>query len=51
MAVLGLDGRRGAWAGAPLDDGSVTLLSLPDAATALAVAGVAARGRPMRISW
>ncbi|MGY1985150.1 DUF429 domain-containing protein [Blastococcus sp. SYSU DS0669] len=40
MAVLGLDGWRGAWAGALLDDGGVTLLALPDAAAALAVPGV-----------
>ncbi|MGY1723312.1 DUF429 domain-containing protein [Blastococcus sp. SYSU DS0533] len=40
MAVLGLDGSRGAWAGALLDDGEVTLLALPDAAAALAVPDV-----------
>ncbi|TFV51510.1 DUF429 domain-containing protein [Blastococcus sp. TF02A-35] len=40
MAVLGLDGWRGAWAGALLDGGDVTLLALGDAATALALPGV-----------
>ncbi|MGY2075595.1 DUF429 domain-containing protein [Blastococcus sp. SYSU DS0828] len=40
MAVLGLDGWRGAWAGALLDDGVVTLLALPDAPAALALPGV-----------
>jgi predicted RNase H-like nuclease len=40
VAVLGLDGWRGAWAGALLDDGEVTLLALPDEAAALAVPGV-----------
>ncbi|MGY2066219.1 DUF429 domain-containing protein [Blastococcus sp. SYSU DS0619] len=40
MAVLGLDGWRGAWAGAHLDDGEVTLLALADATAALALPGV-----------
>ena len=40
MAVLGLDGWRGAWAGALLDDGAVTLLALRDATAALALPGV-----------
>jgi predicted RNase H-like nuclease len=40
MVVLGVDGWRGAWVGARLDAGSVTLLHLPDAATVLAVPGV-----------
>ncbi|RBY93533.1 DUF429 domain-containing protein [Blastococcus sp. TF02-8] len=42
MAVLGLDGWRGAWAGALLDDGEVTLLALADAAAALALPGIEA---------
>jgi predicted RNase H-like nuclease len=41
MAVLGVDGWRGAWVGALLDGRSVTLLALPDvAAAALAVPDV-----------
>jgi predicted RNase H-like nuclease len=40
MAVLGVDGWRGAWAGALLDDGVVSLLALSDASAALAVPGV-----------
>ncbi|TYP87614.1 DUF429 domain-containing protein [Blastococcus xanthinilyticus] len=40
MAVLGLDGWRGAWAGALLHDGEVTLLALPDVASALALPGL-----------
>ena len=40
MAVLGVDGWRGAWAGALLHDGEVSLLALPDAATALALGDV-----------
>ncbi len=41
MAVLGVDGWRGAWVGALLDGRSVTLLPLRDAAAVLAVPGVA----------
>ena len=37
MAVLGVDGWRGAWVAARLDGRSVTLAVLPDAATVLAV--------------
>lgn len=37
MAVLGVDGWRGAWAGALLDGRSVTLLALPDVTAVLAV--------------
>lgn len=37
MAVLGVDGCRGAWAGALLSGRAVTLLALPDAAAVLAV--------------
>jgi predicted RNase H-like nuclease len=40
MAVLGVDGWRGAWVGALLDGRSVTLLALPDVAAALAVPDV-----------
>jgi predicted RNase H-like nuclease len=40
MAVLGVDGWRGAWVGALLDGRSVTLLALPDATAVLAVPGV-----------
>ena len=40
MAVLGVDGWRGAWVGALLDGRSVTLLALPDVAAVLAVADV-----------
>ena len=40
MAVLGVDGWRGAWVGALLDGRSVTLLALPDVAAVLAVRGV-----------
>ena len=40
MAVLGVDGWRGAWVGALLDGRSVTLSVLPDAAAVLAVPGV-----------
>ncbi len=41
MAVLGVDGWRGAWVGALLEGRTVTLLSLPDAAAVLAVPDVA----------
>lgn len=37
MAVLGVDGWRGAWVGALLDGRRVTLLALPDVAAVLAV--------------
>jgi predicted RNase H-like nuclease len=37
VAVLGVDGWRGRWAGALLDQGTVTLLDLPDIAAVLAV--------------
>ena len=40
MAVLGVDGWRGAWVGALLEGRTVTLLALPDAAAVLAVADV-----------
>ena len=40
MAVLGVDGWRGAWVGALLDGRSLTLLALPDAAAVLAVPDV-----------
>jgi predicted RNase H-like nuclease len=40
MAVLGVDGWRGAWVGALLDGRSVTLLALPDVAAVLAVSDV-----------
>jgi predicted RNase H-like nuclease len=40
MAVLGVDGWRGAWVGALLDGRSVTLLHLPRIADVLAVADV-----------
>lgn len=40
MAVLGVDGWRGAWVGALLDGRSVRLLALPDAAAVLAVPDV-----------
>ena len=40
MAVLGVDGWRGAWVGALLDGRSVTLLALPDVAAVLAVPDV-----------
>jgi len=40
MAVLGVDGWRGAWVGALLDGRSVTLLPLPDVAAVLAVPDV-----------
>ncbi len=40
MAVLGVDGWRGAWVGALLDGRSVTLLALPDVLAVLAVPDV-----------
>ena len=40
MAVLGVDGWRGAWVAARLDGRSVTLAVLPDAATVLAISDV-----------
>jgi predicted RNase H-like nuclease len=40
VAVLGVDGWRGAWVGALLAGGVVRLLALPDAAAVLAVPGV-----------
>ena len=40
MAVLGVDGWRGAWVGALLDGRSVSLLALPDVAAVLAVPDV-----------
>jgi predicted RNase H-like nuclease len=40
VAVLGVDGWRGRWAGALLDGGTVTLLDLPDVSAVLAVPGV-----------
>lgn len=40
MAVLGVDGWRGAWVGALLDGRSVTLLALPDVTAVLAVPDV-----------
>ncbi|HEV7872269.1 MAG TPA: DUF429 domain-containing protein [Modestobacter sp.] len=40
MAVLGVDGWRGAWVGALLDGRAVRLLALPDVAAVLAVADV-----------
>ena len=40
MAVLGVDGWRGAWVGALVDGRSVTLLALPDVAAVLAVPDV-----------
>ena len=49
MAVLGVDGWRGAWVGALLDSRSVTLLVLPDAAAVLAVPAVAVVGIDMPI--
>lgn len=40
MAVLGVDGWRGAWVGALLEGRAVRVLELPDVAAALAVAAV-----------
>ncbi len=49
MAVLGVDGWRGAWVGALLEGRSVRLLSLPDVAAVLAVPGVEVVGIDMPI--
>jgi predicted RNase H-like nuclease len=49
VAVLGVDGWRGAWVGALLDGRSVTLLALADAAAVLAVPGVEVIGIDMPI--
>jgi predicted RNase H-like nuclease len=49
MAVLGVDGWRGAWVGALLDGRSVTLLALPDVRAVLAVPGVDVIGIDMPI--
>ncbi|MGY1733523.1 DUF429 domain-containing protein [Geodermatophilus sp. SYSU D01045] len=49
MAVLGVDGWRGAWVGALLDGRTVTLLALPDVAAVLAVPGVEVVGIDMPI--
>ena len=49
MAVLGVDGWRGAWVGALLEGRAVQLLALPDVAAVLAVPGVAMIGMDMPI--
>jgi predicted RNase H-like nuclease len=49
VAVLGVDGWRGAWVGALLDGRRVELLALPDAAAVLAVPGVDVVGIDMPI--
>ena len=49
MAVLGVDGWRGAWVGALLEGRSVTLLALPTAADVLAVPAVEVIGIDMPI--
>jgi predicted RNase H-like nuclease len=49
VAVLGVDGWRGAWVGAVLEGRSVTLLALPDAAAVLAVPGVEVVGIDMPV--
>jgi predicted RNase H-like nuclease len=49
MAVLGVDGWRGAWVGALLDGRSITLLALPDVAAVLAVPDVELIGIDMPI--
>jgi predicted RNase H-like nuclease len=49
VAVLGVDGWRGAWVGARLDGRTVELLALPDAAAVLAVPDVAVVGIDMPI--
>jgi predicted RNase H-like nuclease len=46
---MGVDGWRGAWVGALLEDRSVTLLALPDATAVLAVPGVQVVGIDMPI--
>jgi predicted RNase H-like nuclease len=49
VAVLGVDGWRGAWVGALLDGRAVTLLALPDAAAVLMVPGVDVIGVDMPV--
>jgi predicted RNase H-like nuclease len=49
VAVLGVDGWRGAWVGALLAGRSVTLLELPDAAAVLAVPDVEVIGIDMPV--
>jgi predicted RNase H-like nuclease len=49
VAVLGVDGWRGAWVGARLEGRTVTLLALPDVAAVLAVPGVDVIGIDMPI--
>jgi predicted RNase H-like nuclease len=49
VAVLGVDGWRGAWVGAVLDGRAVTLLALADAAAVLAVPDVEVIGIDMPI--
>jgi predicted RNase H-like nuclease len=49
VAVLGVDGWRGAWVGARLDGRTVALLALPDAAAVLAVPDVEVVGIDMPI--
>jgi predicted RNase H-like nuclease len=49
VAVLGVDGWRGAWVGALLDGRRVTLLALPDATAVLAVPDVEVVGIDMPI--
>ena len=49
MAVLGVDGWRGAWVGARLDGRTVELLALPDAAAVIAVPDVEVVGIDMPI--
>jgi predicted RNase H-like nuclease len=49
VAVLGVDGWRGAWVGARLDGRAVELLALPDAAAVLAVPEVEVVGIDMPI--
>ena len=49
MAVLGVDGWRGAWVGALLESRRVTFLILPDVSAVLAVPGVAVVGIDMPI--
>ncbi|MGY1593068.1 DUF429 domain-containing protein [Geodermatophilus sp. SYSU D00708] len=49
MAVLGVDGWRGAWVGARLEGRTVTLTVLPDAAAVLAVPDVDVVGIDMPI--
>jgi predicted RNase H-like nuclease len=49
VAVLGVDGWRGAWVGARLDGRSVELLALPDAAAVLAVPDIEVVGIDMPI--